>query len=140
LNNPAFSAQPPKALESVLSQQSDGQLRLVVPERDAVEKQITGQLNIDDILLEWERMKQEREERCKEEVRRHVKEQTGTMFTEFEAAIRDGLLEKLAKDFTFNEMERVDAQHRAVRFCTSWATKQESVDALCDALVRYSAE
>ena len=51
----------------------------------------------------------------------------------------DVLLDKLEKDFTFNEMERVDEKHRAVRFCTSWATKQESVDALCDALVRYSA-
>jgi len=25
-----------------------------------------------------------------------------------------------------------------VRFCTSWATTQESVDALCDALIRYT--
>ena len=95
--NPAFLAQPPKALAGVLSQDSDGQLRLVVPERETVEKQITGQLNIDDILAEWERMKQESEEKRKEEVRRHVQEQTGTMFTDFEAAIRDGLLEKLEK-------------------------------------------
>lgn len=50
----------------------------------------------------------------------------------------DALLAKLEKDFTFNEMERVDDAHRAVRFCTSWATKQESVDALCNALVRNS--
>ena len=95
--NPAFTAQPPKALAGVLSQDSDGQLRLVMPEGEAVEKQITGQLNIDDILAEWERMKQESEEKRKEELRRHVQEQTGTMFTEFEASIRDGLLEKLEK-------------------------------------------
>ena len=50
----------------------------------------------------------------------------------------DALLAQLGKEFTFNEMERVDENHRAVRFCTSWATKQESVDALCDALIRYS--
>ena len=46
----------------------------------------------------------------------------------------DTLLEELAKDFCFTEMERVDETHRAIRFCTSWATTQENVDALCAAL------
>ena len=50
----------------------------------------------------------------------------------------DALLAKLAKEFCFTEMERIDETHRAVRFCTSWATKDENVDALCDALVRLS--
>ena len=50
----------------------------------------------------------------------------------------DTLLEKLKKNFTFTEQERVDAEHRAVRFCTSWATKEEAVVALCDALVNLS--
>ena len=43
----------------------------------------------------------------------------------------DALLEELAKDFTFTEQTRVDETHLAVRFCTSWATTQENVDALC---------
>ncbi len=90
-----MAAEPPKALANVLSQESDGQIRIVIPERESVEKQITGQMNIEDILAEWERMKQESEEKRKEEVRRHVLQQTGTMFTEFEASVRDGLLEKL---------------------------------------------
>ncbi|HBA48638.1 MAG TPA: hypothetical protein DCZ91_12745, partial [Lachnospiraceae bacterium] len=88
-------AQPPKELEDVLLQETDGQIRMVLPERTAVERQITGQMKIDDILAEWERMKKENEEKCKEEVRQHVLRQTGPMFTEFEAAVRDGLLEKL---------------------------------------------
>jgi len=46
----------------------------------------------------------------------------------------DSVLEQLSKEFTFSEQERVDESHRAVRFCTSWATKQADVDALCDAL------
>lgn len=46
----------------------------------------------------------------------------------------DGVLDALAKDFVFSEQERVDETHRAVRFCTSWATKEENVDALCDRL------
>ena len=43
----------------------------------------------------------------------------------------DEVLDALAEDFAFSEQERVDETHRAVRFCTSWATKEESVDALC---------
>ena len=50
----------------------------------------------------------------------------------------DKLLSKLKNEFTFSEQERVDSSHRAVRFCTSWATKQEDVDALCEALVKLS--
>lgn len=46
----------------------------------------------------------------------------------------DEALEKLSQDFTFTEQERVDETSRAVRFCTSWASKQENVDALCAAL------
>lgn len=50
----------------------------------------------------------------------------------------DTLLDKLAEHFTFSEQVRVDETHRAVRFCTSWATKQENVDALCAELTKYS--
>ena len=50
----------------------------------------------------------------------------------------DALLDKLSKEFVFCEQERVDDTHRAVRFCTSWATKKEAVDTLCDALRRLT--
>jgi len=90
-----LNAEPPKELAQVLSQEADGQLSLVMPEKENIEKQITGQMSIEDILAEWERMKKENEEKRKEEVRQHVLQQTGTMFTEFEAAVRDGLLEQL---------------------------------------------
>ena len=91
----ALTAQPPKEIAGVLLQESDGQISLVVPEREQIEKQITGQMNLDDILKEWERIKQENAERRKEEVRQHVLQHTGEMFTAFEASVRDGLLEKL---------------------------------------------
>lgn len=93
--DPTLAVQPPRELANVLSQESDGQIRLVMPESENLEKQITGQMSIEDILAEWERMKKENEEKRKEDVRLHVLEQTGSMFTEFEAAKRDGLLEKL---------------------------------------------
>lgn len=43
----------------------------------------------------------------------------------------DEILEELAKTYVFCEQERVDERHRAVRFCTSWATKEENVEQLC---------
>ena len=43
----------------------------------------------------------------------------------------DAVLEKLAEKYVFCEQERVDESHRAVRFCTSWATRVENVDMLC---------
>ena len=46
----------------------------------------------------------------------------------------DQILDALAASFTFSQECRVDDRHRAVRFCTSWATRQEAVDALCDTL------
>lgn len=52
----------------------------------------------------------------------------------------DVVLEELAKEFTFTEQEQVDETHRAVRFCTSWATRQENVDALCAKLTKLSAQ
>ena len=48
--------------------------------------------------------------------------------------LSDKLLLELSKEFCFTEMERVSDTHRAVRFCTSWATSQENVDKLCQAL------
>lgn len=90
--------EPPKELANVLAQESDGQISLVMPEAESIEKQITGQINIEDILAEWELKKKENLEKREEEVRQHVLQQTGAMFTEFEQAVRDGLLEKLEKE------------------------------------------
>ncbi len=85
----------PKELADVLSQESDGQIGFVLPERNVLEKQITGQMKIEDILAEWERTKKANEEKCREEIRESVLRNTGPMFTEFEEAARDGLLEQL---------------------------------------------
>ena len=50
----------------------------------------------------------------------------------------DAVLEKLSAHFSFTEQQRVDDTHRAVRFCTSWATTGEQVDKLCTALKIFS--
>lgn len=50
----------------------------------------------------------------------------------------DSVLDVLKENFTFSEQARIDQSHRAVRFCTSWATTTESVDALCAELKKLS--
>ncbi len=92
------AAEPPKELADVLSMEADGQIRLVMPKEEAVEKQITGQMSIQDILAEWERMKNENKEKREAEVRQRVLQRTGPMFTEYEAKMRDSLLEQLEAD------------------------------------------
>ncbi len=124
---PVWTAEPPKELANVLSQESDGQLSLVMPEKENIEKQITGQMSIQDILAEWERMKKENEEKRKEEVRQHVLQQTGTMFTEFEAAVRDGLLEQL-------ESGKLDAEEAAEE------ASEETIEEVTEEVVEETTE
>ena len=50
----------------------------------------------------------------------------------------DEVLDHLSERFTFSVEKRIDENHRAVRFCTSWATTEDNVDALCRALKQYS--
>ncbi len=52
-------------------------------------------------------------------------------------ALPNTLLNELGKNFTYANWERLDADHTVVRFCTSWATRPESVQALCDAICGY---
>lgn len=42
----------------------------------------------------------------------------------------DAVLAKLKQTYAFSYQARVDDNHSAVRFCTSWATKEADVDAL----------
>lgn len=98
------SVEPPKEMAKVLSMEGDGQISFVMPETVALEKQITGQMNFNDIMLEWERMKLELEEKRKETVRQRVLRDTDSMFTEFEASVRDGLLEQLEKGKSMEEI------------------------------------
>ena len=46
----------------------------------------------------------------------------------------NGLIEKLGERYSFALWQPTDAAHTAVRFCTSWATKEEHLDELIAAL------
>lgn len=78
--------------DSMLSQGYDGQISMVIPEEKPVEKQITGQLSIDDIMLEWERRKKENEKRIVEDVKARVKNQANSLFADFDEETKSSLL------------------------------------------------
>ena len=46
----------------------------------------------------------------------------------------DALLKRLCGAYTYAYQARVDETHSAVRFCTSWATREEDVDSLIEAI------
>ena len=48
--------------------------------------------------------------------------------------MEDSKLNELKENFGFCYQQRIDETHSAVRFCTSWATKEENIDQLIAAL------
>ena len=85
-------------MEKVLSQDYDGQISLVVPDAPVVEKQITGQMSIDDILNEWENTKKQQQVKFEQHIAQRVLEETGSLFTETERIRTESILEKLERN------------------------------------------
>ncbi len=94
----AAAAQPPESIASALSQGEDGQIKLVLPDDREITRQITGQMNIAQVLEEWENRQAELEKSLQEEFHEQVKEQTGELFDHFETEILNSLLEVLERE------------------------------------------
>ena len=133
----------PSGYDNMLSQEYDGQISLVVPEQEKIEKQITGQLSIEDIMAEWERMKQENERKRMEEIRKRVQQQTDTLFADFDESTKTGLLEQLEKNMVAaalkEEKERaVSGRPRVVKVAD--IEKAEEEKRVVQAAAEYEAE
>ncbi len=89
--------------DHILSQEYDGQIRLVVPEPEVVEKQITGQMDIADVMAEWDRMKKENDQRRIMEAKKKSLEQTSDIMSQFV-----GVLPGIEKNFVPREEETVE--------------------------------
>ena len=50
----------------------------------------------------------------------------------------DALLNELKKKYSYSYQKRMDPEHSAVRFCTSWATREEDLDQLIEDLKKLS--
>ena len=94
----ALTDQPPESIASALSQETDGQISLVLPDDQEITRQITGQMNIAEVLEEWEKRQAELEKSLQEEFHEQVKVQTGELFDHFETEILNSLLEVLERE------------------------------------------
>ena len=132
--------QTSSVFDNVLSQGMDGQISLVVPtDTDTIiEKQITGQMNLQQVLQEWENVKKRKEEERKEKTSQSILEETGKIFADFEAGARTGPLAKIEEEhkmfasrFHDDEIElrSIDAVENASGGSTIW----DEVDAAIEA-------
>ena len=91
--------EPPVPEQSVMEQPVPEQS---MPEQSPAEEEVfqpmTGQMNLDEVLEEWEKMKQEKAKEQKEEVRKLVLQQTGKIFENFDNSIKSGILGELEEE------------------------------------------
>ena len=66
----------------------------------------------------------------KKGVKMHFDSPTNQQFPE----LTEAQMAQLKKEFSFTYWEKAEGEYHAVRFCTSWATKDESVDKLIAAI------
>ncbi|WP_455616388.1 hypothetical protein [Eisenbergiella sp.] len=112
-------------MNSYLSQEYDGQIGLVVPEEQQIERQITGQMNIEDIMKEWEKMKHENEEKRRKQLQQRVMEQTGSLFRDFDETARKGVLERLQKEERIPVERKRHAENSVISAHTKiWAAEE----------------
>lgn len=80
-------------LENILTQEDDGQLSILMPEKEVIEEQIDGQLSIDDVLREWEKQEllseNDKEKRALEEARKRALEETQGIMMEIMGLLKD---------------------------------------------------
>ncbi|MFR4589074.1 MAG: hypothetical protein ACLT5Z_01695 [Eisenbergiella sp.] len=101
----AFSERREPVLERTEAQPAFAERREPAPTRTKeyqepikLERQTTGQMNIEAVLEEWERLKKENEEKRKQETRQWMLQQTGSLFADFDQSSRNGVLEMLQRE------------------------------------------
>ena len=77
----------PKDLEDKLREGLDGQITMALPDAPQVEKQITGQIELDDFLADWEAKKKQNEEQRKAQIKAKQMEQTSDIMSQLAGVI-----------------------------------------------------
>lgn len=134
--------------ERLLAQEMDGQISLAnLSEEKVVEKQITGQLNIQDIISDWEKLKKEREQKMQEDVRQKVLEQTGQIFSRFDEDSKTGILASLedpsvldAVNGSVSETVMKGLDNHAKQVIMPDAQKETTVEELTEEMVQNAVE
>ncbi|MCQ2519860.1 MAG: hypothetical protein MJ107_04935 [Lachnospiraceae bacterium] len=73
--------------DSVLSLEGDGQISMVIPEQELIDKQITGQICIDEVMEMYEQQRIAREKRWTEEIEKKVSSDTQELLKDFQEVV-----------------------------------------------------
>lgn len=90
--------------EDILSLDIDGQISLAIPKDNQIEKQITGQMDLDDVLNEWEKIKARKEQQQHDEIKQSIMDRTGQLFTAYDTGMKNGILSQLEEAERVNKM------------------------------------
>ncbi len=86
----------PDQFKNIISQEYDGQMQLNVPEKAAVDdKQITGQMDIESVLAEWDKLQEEAKERRIKAAKKKSLEQTNDIVKDLVAVLPGYSLPKI---------------------------------------------
>ncbi len=124
-------APEPIVYEEILSEDEDGQISLYVPEQDVLEKQITGQMTIEDVLKEWEKTKESAERaieesrmRQLEKVRNRALEETGNIMERLKDVLPTAEADRRVVKEAMKDMEPSAAVNEAEEAETLERTKE----------------
>ena len=87
-----------KEFDKVLSQEQDGQISLVIPKDPTIEKQITGQMNLQDMIKDWENIKQQKDQEQKDSIKRNIMQRTGKIFENYDNNTKNSILKQLEEE------------------------------------------
>ena len=93
--------------KELLEEEKDGQMSLNVPEQAMIERQITGQMSISDVLEEWEKTKRAAETALQEAEQRRLESAKARALKETEEIMErlKDVVPQLENDFTSNKEE-----------------------------------
>ena len=87
-DDPTLKEEPVyKMYDGLIGQSSDGQMRLDLPDQDMVEKQITGQIELEDILKSWDYQQRESDYQRIEEAKKKSLQQTNDIMAQLKGVI-----------------------------------------------------
>ncbi len=90
--NVRYKSKSNNHFEKMLSQESDGQISMAIEDEKQVERQITGQISIQDFMTDWESYKKNQQKKQLQNVKNKVASETGELFKDFDQNLLDPMM------------------------------------------------
>ena len=127
--------------DKMLSQEYDGQISMAIDEEKQVEKQITGQISLNDYLSDWENYKKDQQQKQLQNVKNIVASETGELFKSFDSNLVNPMFKEERDSGTIKEV-LIPGQTEAIMQETASLQNQMSgsTDASTDYVPEYQEE